>query len=575
MFGFDLAAPHVPDPPEGDTVPRAVVLTPAAVNQLRDTLVQADEVERTAFVRCVPSGDRLLVTAVDPVPDDQMVRQGRTECRPELSVERRAIHEIIDTEGVVCHVHSHPFADVAGFSSADREIMPKLTRWVEQTYGEATQILFGVLGRESLRLTRYNRETETFTSVPVSVLGGWALDRPLQGATPFAARHPATCDDEAVAIDSRFDRNLRAFGAPGQRRLRDTDVTIVGVGGLGSSVAEQLARVGVGSLHLIDPDHLEESNVPRVYGSYDADIGVPKVEAVRIHLSRIDPELTVTTHQTVVEDEAVAETLRHTDIVIAGLDQMTSRGFLNQFCVRHGLPYIDAGVVIETADDDAGGEPRDVTAMHGFVQSVIPGTTACFDCLNRIDPQQTRIERLPDGDVDAEREAGYVDAGALTPEPAVVTLNTTVAGMAVSELVAFVTGVRPPRGFVHYDGLAASISLLDGDHSRSSDCHTCGRDSLLFQGTAPNPAADDLADEIDTDLSSIPTPAPPAATAKGAGDSQADGIDTVSCGGDDAVDAARGEPADGRSDHDCDASERHTEPTDDRWPFGGMFSWIR
>jgi molybdopterin/thiamine biosynthesis adenylyltransferase len=558
MFGFDLSAPFIQDAADTDSTPEwELVLTAAVVRRLRETLLKPDEIERTAFVRCFRSGSRLLAAEVEPIPDTDMVRQGRTECRPELDVERRAIHETVDMGGVVFHVHSHPFADTAGFSGADRRIMPKLARWVDQTYQDEGKILFGVLGRRNLRVTEYNRGTEEFTPVPVSVLGSWALETPLYGATPFAAAEPIT-ETDTTEIADRFDRNLRAFGADGQLRLREAEITVVGVGGLGSSIAEQLARIGVGTIHLVDPDHLEETNLPRVYGAYDPDVGTPKVDALRLHLTRIDPELTVTAHETVIEAEAVSDTIMDSDAIVAGLDRMSSRSFLNQFCVRHGIPYVDAGVAIGT---EAGSEEDDdhtelaVSSMDGFVQTIVPGVTACFDCLDRIDPAQARLERLPEEDLETELNEGYIEGTDLAPEPAVVTLNTTVAGMAVSELVNFLTGVRAPRGFLHYEAVNQSVSLLDGHSSRDADCRTCGTDRLLFRGDAAVDAAIELDEGVDTDLDSIPTPPEPDVTAPDAsgesGDSDSRTTDTETEAGDSA-DEDESPDVDRGTSHGCD-----------------------
>ena len=493
-----------------------IVFTPESVQQLREELVKPDELERTAFVRCAQSGRKLLVVEVRTVLDEQMRHQGRTECRPELDLERREIHQGVNAGWTVLHVHSHPFSDHPRFSSADTTIMPKLTGWTAQ-FHDNSKILFAVIGRRGIQATWYHQDAEEFVSVSVTVLGGWTMDHPLEGATnsqPAQAVQQTATEASPVA-DARFDRHYRAFGEEGQQRLLATEVTIIGAGGLGSNIAEQLARVGVGTINLIDPDHLEQSNIPRVYGAYEADIGVPKVEALRLHLKRINSNLEITTHETVVEADAVATVLKRSDAVIAGLDRMRSRSFLNQFCIRHGIPYFDAGVVIDTKkqgedDADAGG-PGIVNTMDGFLQTVIPGTTACFDCLKRIDTQQTRLERLPDKDVEVEVDEGYVEGAALTPEPAVITLNTTLAGMAVSELVNYLTGIREPRGFLHYEALTNEISLLDARGSRRTNCPTCGENGVLFHGeVTTEPEMAELPDTVDSDLSSIPTPEEPA-----------------------------------------------------------------
>lgn len=481
-----------------------VVFTPDSVRELREELLQSDELERTAFVKCARSGNRLLVKEVRPVPDEKMIRQGWAECRPELELERREIYQPIDEGWYVLHVHSHPFANHPRFSTADHNIMPKLARWTDQMC-ENTDILFAVLGQEAIQVTWYDPSGATHEPIPVTILGNWDLNTPLEDAADTQTRESPTGDDIETDIrDEKYDRNIRVYGEEGQERLSEAEVTVVGVGGIGSVIAVQAARVGIGQLNLVDPDQLELSNLPRVYGSDELDIGRPKVEILSEQLERIASGLTVTTHKTVVEAEDVAPVLKRSDAVIAGLDQMRSRSYLNQYCVRHGIPYIDAGVVINTESET---EAERVQSKDGFIQTVIPGTTACFDCLDRIDPQQTRIERLPEDDVEVEVEEGYVEGTALTPEPAVVPLNTTVAGMAVTELVAYLTGARPPRGFLHYQGVEADISQLDGRKSRSETCPTCGEGGILFKGDVTQVSNIELPDNVDDELSSIPTPA--------------------------------------------------------------------
>src|SRR6266436_5683004 len=98
-------------------------------------------------------------------------------------------------------------------------------------------------------------------------------------------------DSELPPLPEIFDRNVRAFGGAIQQTLGDLRIGIVGCGGTGSSVAEQLVRLGVRYLVLIDPDELSESNLTRVYGSGALDIGHPKVQVLAGHLSGINPEV--------------------------------------------------------------------------------------------------------------------------------------------------------------------------------------------------------------------------------------------------------------------------------------------
>ena len=114
-------------------------------------------------------------------------------------------------------------------------------------------------------------------------------------------------DHAAAAADNDvYDRSIRAFGGALQRALAALTVGVVGCGGTGSAVAEQLARLGVGRLVLVDPDTLSLSNLTRVYGSTPADVGDPKAVVLARHLERIRPDLNVRAIVGTVTTEATA-----------------------------------------------------------------------------------------------------------------------------------------------------------------------------------------------------------------------------------------------------------------------------
>jgi proteasome lid subunit RPN8/RPN11 len=106
---------------------------------------------------------------------------------------------------------------------------------------------------------------------------GWRLSRAYDSALP--------------QISPIFDRSVRAFGSSIQGTLNNLRVAVVGCGGTGSSTAEQLVRLGIRNIMLIDADSLTESNVTRVYGSTPDKVGQPKVEVLQGHLFKIAPDL--------------------------------------------------------------------------------------------------------------------------------------------------------------------------------------------------------------------------------------------------------------------------------------------
>ena len=218
----------------------------------------------------------------------------------------------------------------------------------------------------------------------------------------------------------------------------DLKIAVIGCGGTGSAVGEQLVRLGVRHLILIDPDELSESNVTRVYGSAEADVGQPKVEVLARHLARIAPDLRCETVQSMITLEPAARRLIGCDVVFGCTDDNAGRLVLSRLATYLLIPVIDCGVLLSS---DANG---DLTGIDGRITILSPGQ-ACLICRGRIDLARAGAELLtPDERVRREDE-GYAPALART-EPAVVTFTTAVAATAVSELLERLIGYGPePR----------------------------------------------------------------------------------------------------------------------------------
>lgn len=235
-----------------------------------------------------------------------------------------------------------------------------------------------------------------------------------------------------------FDRNVRAFGPSIQETLGNLVIGIVGCGGTGSAVAEQLVRLGVRRFLLIDPDTLSETNLTRVYGSTASDVGQSKVEILARHLTRIAPTVQCERLQSMITLEPAARHLISCDIVFGCTDDNAGRLVLSRLASYLLIPVIDCGVLLSST---GGGE---LTGIDGRVTVLCPGQ-ACLVCRGRIDLARAAAELLtPDERVRREDE-GYAPALALT-EPAVVTFTTLVAATAISELLERLIGYGPtPR----------------------------------------------------------------------------------------------------------------------------------
>jgi len=235
-----------------------------------------------------------------------------------------------------------------------------------------------------------------------------------------------------------FDRNVRAFGRAIQNTIGALRVAIVGCGGTGSAVAEQLVRLGVRRLLLIDADKLSASNVTRVYGSTPKGEGTFKTELLRAHLCTIAPDLDCQVMPSMITLENTARKLVDRDLIFGCTDDNAGRLVLSRLSSYFLTPVIDVGVLLSS---DATGS---LTGIDGRVTVLSPGA-ACLVCRDRVDLARAAVElRTPDERRRLEDE-GYAPALAGV-EPAVVAFTTAVAAAAVNELLERLVGYGPlPR----------------------------------------------------------------------------------------------------------------------------------
>lgn len=237
--------------------------------------------------------------------------------------------------------------------------------------------------------------------------------------------------DEDV-LGGIFDRNVRAFGPVVQKTLRELTFAVIGCGGTGSVVAEQLVRMGARKILLVDPKCLSESNLTRVYGSYASDVGRSKVEILREHLLKIAPDLDCRIESSTVTIRATARLLANCDVIFGCTDDNAGRMVLSRLSSYMLIPVIDCGVLLSSRLDGL------LTGIHGRVTVLYPGAP-CLQCRGRLDMQRASAELLPPGERERLAYEGYAPAlGDI--EPAVVPFTTMVAASAVGELLERLIG---------------------------------------------------------------------------------------------------------------------------------------
>lgn len=140
---------------------------------------------------------------------------------------------------------------------------------------------------------------------------------------------------------------LPGFGAEGQKSLEASHALIVGCGALGCAIADTLARAGVGTLTVVDRDVVETTNLQRqvLYEEADVERGVPKAEAARARLGRVNRQVTINARVEDFSARNAGHFVAGVDVILDGLDNFETRYLLNDLAVKHGIPYVYGGAV--------------------------------------------------------------------------------------------------------------------------------------------------------------------------------------------------------------------------------------
>ncbi len=148
---------------------------------------------------------------------------------------------------------------------------------------------------------------------------------------------------------TRYHRQmiLPGIGEDGQRRLLESTACVLGCGALGTVIADLLARAGVGHLVIVDRDFIETTNLQRqtLFDEDDIADGIPKAEAARRRLAKVNSAVRVTAVVDDLNRTNIARYASGADVLVDGLDNFEGRYLINDFAVKHCIPYIYGGAV--------------------------------------------------------------------------------------------------------------------------------------------------------------------------------------------------------------------------------------
>lgn len=327
-------------------------------------------------------------------------------------------------------VHSHPGIEASPWPSAhDQVVDDELSETFRiRSASECYGALILSLGINGLKFTGHFSDKEQVAH---------RIDRIWEVAERYKLFfHEGATLEEPLDM---YDRNVRAFGTAIQVSLGELTIGIVGCGGTGSAVAEQLVRLGVRKFFLLDPQTLTDSNVTRVYGSRLGSVDRPKVIVCADNIRSIAPSADVVPLQSTVTVADSAKRLTCCDVIFGCTDDNAGRLVLSRLSTYFLLPIIDCGVLISS---EAG--TGDIVGIDGRVTVLNPGS-ACLLCRGRIDTAKAQAEFLTPDERRRREDEGYAPALGNT-EPAVVTFTTLIAATAVNELLERLIGYGPqPR----------------------------------------------------------------------------------------------------------------------------------
>ncbi len=239
----------------------------------------------------------------------------------------------------------------------------------------------------------------------------------------------------------RYSRHilLQDVGVEGQARLGEARVLVVGAGGLGSPAALYLAAAGVGTVGIIDCDHVDISNLQRQIIHHTKDIGVAKVDSAARKMQAINPDVMVRTYRKRLAADNIREIIRDYDFIVDGADNFPTKFLVNDACVMEGIPFSHGGIL----------------RFDGQTMTVLPGRSACYRCIFRTPP--------PPDAVPTCSQAGVLGA---------------VAGMLgtiqAAEALKYITGAGEPLADALLIFDAKTMHFRRVPLKRQDDCPVCG-----------------------------------------------------------------------------------------------------
>lgn len=393
-----------------------------------------------------------LVRRIIEIPDSEFKIRDKTQ----LEISPRAINGIISLCEVnklgVIVCHSHPKLSMHDYSSSDDFGEKRIAKVFHDCLPEypIASLLLSDCGYRG-RYWGFKAKPKIINHI--KVIGRYIENNNLSGQEP-----KQSFDTEL------YDRQVLALGELGQSIITKTKVGIVGVGGTGSAVAEQLVRLGVRDFIIVDKDYFDSSNLTRVYGSFHKHLPFlltknfrklryKKVTIIKKHLFHIKRDIRVVPIFGNIVMSEVYRALLDRDIIFSCTDDHWGRSILNQIAYQYLIPVINIGVRIDSHD-------KKITGGTGALH-VLRSGKPCLWCYEYLKADIIFSESMLKKERDKLLTEGYVK-GVETKTPSVISFTSTMASLAVTIFLQMVTDFMGEKGAVSH----FRYDIMEGDVRR-------------------------------------------------------------------------------------------------------------
>ena len=327
-----------------------------------------------------------------PANERDYLNRGELHLKVSPLYVNRAISQAEKTKSTVIMIHSHPFENgKPHYSPTDDFGEAQTSETISKCLTGNPPVASILVGQNQFNARAWTGLSKKKTAANLTILGG--------NHFAFESEH----DSDYLKDGSFLDRQIQAIGQGNQNILSSLEIGIVGLGGTGSNVAEQLVRMGVNKFVLVDLDRFEKSNLSRLYGSVwkDTSRKTFKTDLVSSYLEKINPNISCRKiNKSVLTNDVLLE-LSNCDIIFSCLDRHAPRAVLNELSYQCYIPIIDVGIgLVRKHDRIVGGSVR--------VTVIGPGMP-CLFCQEIIRPDVISAEYLTPEKYNSLRAEGYVN----------------------------------------------------------------------------------------------------------------------------------------------------------------------